>query len=102
MLIYRPHRGSLEEALKCRREFISYADMKNYIVEEQRSIYGGFAPFSQEHIVVESEIFNDERIGWSDTRRVCITRFGDTEFDVPQCIGWCAEDYPEFPIDSFA
>lgn len=91
MIIYRPHRGSLSEAMDEAKEFKDIQEMKEFIVKE----WDGY--FSVEDIVIEGKPTNDERIGWQDTRYVCSKRFGNQDniaiYGVAQCIGMCATIY---------
>jgi len=91
MIIFRPHRGHLDEAMAEAREFATELEMKVYIVD----IWDGY--FGIDDIVIYGESMCDERNGWEDTRYVCTNKFGDQdnikEFGVPQCIGMCATKY---------
>ena len=91
MIIYRPHRGSLIDAMAEAKEFNNEQEMKEYIAEQ----WDGY--ISVEDIVIIDNPQNDERIGWKDTRYVCSKRFGEQDniekYGVPQCIGMCATDY---------
>lgn len=92
MIKYRPQRGGLDEAMAEAREFATYEDMKQYIVQ-------GYAewnhPFGVDDIVIGENIGNDDRIGWKNVRHVCTKRWGGhdyiQEYGCPQCIGWCGE-----------
>lgn len=96
MIIYRPHRGGLAEALAEAKEFQSEEEMKSYIYEDWKKPYMelGFksAPFDIEDIVIDDESLDDTRCGWRDTRYVCVKRIGKDIYDFPQCIGMCATD----------
>lgn len=91
MIIYRPHRGSLRDAMKEVREFNTEQEMKEFIVEQWDN------NFSEDDIVLDDEIINDNRIGWKNTRYVGTKRFGDQDnialYGYPQCIGMCATQY---------
>lgn len=87
MIIYRPHRSTLDGAMKEAKEFVSENEMKKYIVNQWDNL------FSIDDIVIEYETVNDDRIGWRDTRYICVKRMGNTIYDYPQCIGMCATDY---------
>lgn len=101
MVIYRPHRGGLEEALAEAKEFESIEEMKQYIYEHFKFVYADLGykmePFSIEDIVIAEETADDKRCGWHDTRHVCIKRLLNEDFmekyGSPQCIGHCATDY---------
>lgn len=93
MIIYRPHRGNLYDAMAEAREFNNEQEMKEYIIEDWHSFAGEEQTFSIEDIVIADEEVNDERIGWQDSRDVCVKRMGNKIYDVPQCIGTCATQY---------
>jgi len=87
MIIYRPHRGSFEDAMKKAKEFETMDQMKNSIVND----WDG--NISKEDIVIDDKTINDSRNGWKDTRNICTKRIGNVIYDCPQCIGMCASDY---------
>lgn len=91
MIIYRPHRGSLAEAMCEAKEFNDETEMKKYIVEQ----WDGY--LSIEDIVIGDIGLNDDRNGWRDTRYVCTKRMGSQdyirEYGYAQCVGMCATDY---------
>lgn len=94
MVIYRPHRGGLDESMKEAREFDGFEEMKRYIYEQAEG-FNGVKPFEIDDIVVNDGTHEDWRIGWKDTRYVCVKRYLGTDFKgAPQCIGMCATDYP--------
>lgn len=92
MVIYRPHRGGLEEAMAEAREFSGVEEMLAYIVQANTDPERGPA-FGVEDLVLCSESKNDSRIGWHDTRYVCTRRYHGEVYDPPAPIGFCAEDY---------
>lgn len=96
MLIYRPHRGSLSDAMAEAVEFDSEEAMKRYIVSEEVKLWGAPA-FDADDIVIDDEAISDERIGWKDVRYVCVKRYFREDYiklyGCPQCIGYCATDY---------
>lgn len=79
MVIYRPHRGGLKEALEEAKEFESIEEMKQYIYEHFKFVYTDVGyktePFTIDDIVIGEETADDKRCGWHDTRHVCIKRF---------------------------
>jgi len=97
MIIYRPHRGSLIDAIEEKKEFESFSDMIDYIYEE----WDGW--IKKEDIIISHEdVHDDKRIGWRNVHYVCIKgiKNNDGSYDdfmtshrVPQCIGMCSEDY---------
>lgn len=97
MIIYRPHRGSLKDALKEAKEFDSIDEMKQYIYNDWKKLYLELnykdAPFEVEDILIDNESIEDKRCGWHDTRYVCIKRMWEENYNIPQCIGMCATNY---------
>lgn len=91
MIIYRPHRGSLADAMAEAKEFNNEQEMKEYIVKQ----WDGY--ISVDDIVIDDNAHNDDRIGWKDTRYVCTKRLGNDnyieKYEHPQCIGMCATIY---------
>lgn len=83
MIKYRPHRGSLDEAMKEYQEFDTIDEMIQYIVKDW------FGYVSAEDISVGEIQGEDDRIGWKAWRYVLTSRVGDTHYDIPQCIGMC-------------
>jgi hypothetical protein len=80
----------MEEA----KEFKDANEMKRYIAEDWQKDWGEQATFSVDDITIDDRTVNDERIGWEDTRYVCVKRMGDKVYNIPQCIGMCATKYP--------
>ena len=94
MIKYRPHRGSLGEAMKEAREFETTEEMKKFIMNDwNNSGFGNL--FDINDIVIGDVLGDDDRIGWKNVRHVCIKRIGDADYmkayGSPQCIGWCGE-----------
>ena len=91
MIIYRPHKGSLDKAMEEAKEFNNIQQMKEHIVKEWNDY------FSVENIVIDNKSVNDDRIGWKDTKYVCTKKFGEqdniVDYGCPQCIGMCATEY---------
>lgn len=83
MIKYRPHKGSLADAMAEYREFDSIAKMLKHI-ESQLNGY-----VSTSDIVIGEAHGKDERVGWNSWRYVCTVRFGDERYLIPQCIGTC-------------
>ena len=83
MIKYRPHRGSLDEAMKEYQEFDTVDEMIQYIVKD----WSGY--ISAEDISVGKIQGEDDRIGWRAWRYVLTRRVGDDHYDTPQCIGMC-------------
>ena len=83
MVKYRPHRGSLADAMAEYKEFDSVDEMIHHIVHE----WSGY--ISAEDISIGENQGADDRIGWKAWRYVLTSRVGDTNYDIPQCIGMC-------------
>ena len=92
MIIYRPHRGSLSDAMSEARVFANENEMKRWIVDDSAKAFGE-PLFLVDDIVIDEEAIVDARIGWNDTRYVCVKRYGSEVYSVPQCIGMCATDF---------
>ena len=90
MLIYRPHRSSLAEAMKKARTFNSFEDIKNYVANEWNNLWG-YQILNPDDIVLGEE-FHDDRIGWEDVHYLCAKKIGHEdymeEYGCPQCIGF--------------
>ena len=92
-IIYRPHRGSLKDAMQEARVFQSVEEMKAHVAAEwERG--NGLRMFEPEDVVISGEAMPDPRNGWKDTRYVCVKRMGKEVFDFPACIGMCATIFP--------
>lgn len=91
MLIYRPHRGSLAEAMKEAKTFNSLEDIKNYVANEWNNLWR-YQILNQDDIVLDEESHDDDRIGWKDVHYLCAKKIGDEdyikEYGLPQCIGF--------------
>lgn len=93
MIIYRPHRGGLLESMAEAREFETWDELKAYLVKCYEDEELG-KPFDVEDVVI-GEVLGvpDHRIGWNDTRYVCITHYFNERYVLPYPIGHCATDY---------
>jgi hypothetical protein len=91
MIIYRPHRGTLEESMSAKKVFDNVSDMKDCIVLQW------FGLVKKEDIVIDDMEVNDERIGWVDTKIVGVKKMGTEDYmklyGKPQCVGFCATKY---------
>ena len=97
MIRYRPVRELLIESIRDCRIFSSTDQMIAYIVHHSNSV-NGYRVLDESDVVISNESVNDKRIGWKDTHYVCVKRYGDQKYRVPQCIGYCATDF-EPPSD---
>ena len=74
-VIFRPHRSSLDEAMKEVRVFDSVETMINRIVDDH-NLAGFGPPIKCEDVTVDQNEIDDVRIGWKDTRYVLIKDHG--------------------------
>lgn len=100
-IIYRPHRGGLEEAMKEKMEFTTFEELQRYIVGEMEP----WIKLSPEEIVQGGHISEDRRIGWKDSDYLCIDAYKNIkdkqgyklyfggEYNSPQCIGMFATQW---------
>lgn len=95
MIIYRPHRGSLEDAMKEAEAFNNWYQMTQYIASKW-NLAVGQKVISPDDIVMDTEPIDDKRTGWKDVHMVLLTRVGNENFmekyGNPQCIGYCTYD----------
>lgn len=91
MIIYRPHRGGLREAMEEAMEFDTYDDLNDYLVKQ--CVLENSSAFEKEDIVVSKETYDDSRIGWKNWRYVGVKKFMGKEKEPPLIIGMCATDY---------
>lgn len=92
MIKYRPHRGSLTDAMKEEMKFNSVDEMFRYIVEKwNKNIY----IFEVEDLILSEDKGKDERIDWKETRHICTKRMGENIYNTPQCIGMCSIEAEE-------
>jgi len=73
------------------KEFSSVEELKGYLVNDALYFCGRLM-FALEDIIIEPVSGNDERVGWKGCRYVCVTRFGGSRYEHPQCIGICTID----------
>ena len=86
LIFYRPHRGSLTEALQESEIFTSVDEMFDFIVEHQPFD----DVFDKSDLSIGEDIGPDERIGWSETRYILTKRCCGKIYETPQCIGMCS------------
>lgn len=86
MIIFRPHRELLYEALEGMKEFESIDEMKQYISKSYEGL------LSVDDIFLDKRTVKDDRIGWNDTRYVCTRKLENDDVG-EMCIGMCATDY---------
>ena len=92
-ILYRPHRGSLEESMECVKEFNTLEDMINWICED--SEFCGKEMFRVEDINFSWYCY-DERIDWQ-TFIVKTNKYGEEnyleKYHTPQAIGFMTFKY---------
>lgn len=89
MLIYRPHRELLSEAMREAKTFDSLDKLKQYVVDWWNRL--GKDMLSTDDIVLGKETFDDERVGWKNCHYLCAKRLGKDNYAHPQCIGTVGE-----------
>lgn len=83
MIIYRPHRGSLSDALSEAKEFSSWQELREYVASTWNAM--GHEQVTTSDITIKDNPIEDRRIGWKDTRMVLLKAYA---------IGFCATQYP--------
>ena len=81
MIIYRPHRGSVGDAMKHVQEFESEQEMKEAILEHWKWWPEQFA---MEDVTIDKKARKEPETGWQDMRIVRLKQ---------QIVGMCATDY---------
>lgn len=81
MIIYRPQRLLLDEAMAEKKEFSSIKEMLEYLVKEHKNAFGI-------NDIFISYYCYDERISW-ETFIVTVAKYADEIFEHPQAIGFC-------------
>ena len=84
-ILYRPHCGTLSNAMLHVKEFSTLKEMLEYIVSETEEFRGKHA-FDIEDIFIRYYGY-DKRIDW-ETYIVCVTRMFNERYDHPQGIGF--------------
>ena len=88
-IIWRPHRGGLDAAMREAKEFNDIEEMKDYLVNLFRTT------LEREDIVIDERVSDDDRIGWKNVHMVCAKKLWGEDYmymyGCPQCIGWCGE-----------
>lgn len=78
MLIYRPHRGGLAEAMAEAKTFNSFEEIKEYVANEWNNLWR-CQILNPDDIVLDEESYDDDRIGWKDVHYLCTKK---------KCIGF--------------
>lgn len=94
MLIYRPKRFLLEDAMKEAKCFNTLDELKQYVVE--CNLWDGKKTFDVEDLVLgESTNGDDDRNGWRNNRYIYTKKQGRTDYvqkyGCVQCIGFVGE-----------
>ena len=80
-ILYRPHRGTLADAMAEVKEFSSIKEMREYLAQDHKNA------FDISDIVISYYCY-DDRIGW-ETFIVTVTRYYNEKYTHPQSIGFC-------------
>lgn len=83
MIKYRPHKGSLIEAMKQSMEFTDIAEMFKHIENEWHGM------ISSDNITIGQSYGPDDRIGWKSYRYILAIIPKATADDLYVCIGMC-------------
>lgn len=92
MFKYRPHRGSLDEAMKEAKEFITMDQMFDYIVKADP-----LQILQKEDLYISKDHGKDIRIDWKESRYVMAKRYGKNDYPLP--IGLCSMECFYSPED---
>jgi hypothetical protein len=79
MIAYRPHRGSLADAMKEARTFLNEWQMKRYVANNWNLAIGRKV-LDTEDIIIDSESTDDDRVGWKNVHMVCAARIGNEDY----------------------
>lgn len=102
-VIYRPHRGGLDEAMKEKKVFDSFEEMQRYVSKQ----FPKWFKVRPCEIVAGRHPINDERIGWKDSDYICIDSYENINdkdgykryfgggYNNPQCIGMFATKWTD-------
>lgn len=88
-IIYRPHRGQLDDAMREAQIFESEEILFLFLTVVWDHM------FSKNDIVISDNHSPDHRIDWLDSRTICVKRMGKDIYEVPQAIGFVAYEFPE-------
>lgn len=105
MIIFRHNREFLSEAMKTCKEFNTFEELQQYIVDYMKP-YLNLVPSD---IVAGNNTGNDKRIGWEDSNYLCIVgysqvsdkegfeRYYGGRYESGACVGIFATKYPKEP-----
>ena len=87
-IIYRPHRGSLADALAEAEVFYTIEDMFKHIVAKSDDFIPGL--FNIDDLRINEDIGPEDRTGWPNYHYVTTVAYGDKRYPEPgMCIGMC-------------
>ena len=93
MIIFRPMRITLDEAMADAAIFESVDLMLEHIVKI--NTYPGLGPmFEKDDLLIGEKASFDRAVGWKDCRPVLTKRFDSEECTPPKCVGYCATKFP--------
>ena len=106
MVIHRPHRGGLSEAMAEKREFDSIEECINTLIKEFNAKYSYIFHLIRDDICVLPYDDYDERIGWRNVKIICCVSydsvhdkkgyesfFGGKYYNPQQIFGFVSSDY---------
>lgn len=100
MIVYRPHCGSLKNALKEARVYENEYRMKQSIANEW-NLTCGRKELNPENIVISQDGYSDYKSGWKNVHEVYVTKLGSkdlvNEMGAMMCIGYCSYDISNAP-----
>lgn len=98
-VIYRPHKGKLEDAMEMCKVFPSFEAMQEYVAKDLQDWNFNVRPCE---IVAAGKPHADKRIGWLDSDYLCVDAYAKVndkngylmffggKYDHPLCIGMFA------------
>ena len=101
MIIFRHHRGGLVESMATKKEFSSFKELQEYIVDYMKP----YMDLQLSDVVARGEVHRDKRIGWEDVDYICIVGYNEVsdkkgfeayfggKYEHPLCIGMFATKY---------
>lgn len=71
MYIYRPHRSTLEEAMKEATEYKSLGEVQERVIRDWHFV-PGYAEFTEHDVTFAGPAHDDDRIGWKNVQYVML------------------------------
>ena len=101
MIIFRHHKGTLNESMKTCKEFNDFEELQKYIIQYMKPHMN----LVLSDVVASNEKTNDVRIGWEDSDYICIAgynkvsdkkgfeRYFGGKYESDLCVGMFATKY---------